>query len=430
MQDEPKNDSTEPSEQTVPAENLEGANEQPEQTAPTEATEPTSEPAAAEATPEVVAPAAPVDATTPVGPTPTPTPGPRKKLTMPILVGIIVAAAIVILGGGGASAYFLWYQNPDKVVFDSFSHLSNVKTIDATGTLNITQNGDTYGANFEVKGNQNLESEVDLGVNVKASGSTYDVKGGLITDKDGNIYVKVNDVQKLLQQVAGADSASQIMNYYGDIVKEVDGQWIKISSDDLKSVDESYGDQQSCVTDAVKALNDDKSEQQAMGKLFESNRFITVGKSLGSKSIKGTDSLGYELGFDKTKAVAYFKALADTKFGKALKDCDSSYDFAKVSESDFEDSSKSTSTVSIWVSKFGHELTELSLTAKDSEKSTDGSLVIDPVFNKSVSVSVPTGAKSLKDVYADYQKATTDLESQFTSSYDYSSYSDPYSTSI
>lgn len=324
-----------------------------------------------------------------------------------LIVGGIIALALGVLGGGGASAYFLWYQNPEKVVFDALISASKAESLDLASTLTLKDDDSEYDIKFNLKANRELEIEADLDAGIKSADTDFNLKGGFVSDKDGNLYVKVNEVPSLLEQILGAQNAEIYTVYFGTLIEKIDNQWIKISSDDLKDVSQEYGDQQKCLTDASKKLSADKSASDELVELFKKNKFIIVGEGLGTKDVNGVTSLGYVLDFDADKATSFVKGIADTKYGKALKECDDTIDFSSFDGSDLSSDSTDKPQTQVWVSQFGHELTQINIEGKN--EAGDGKIVLTPTFNSDVKVTVPTDVTTLKELTDEFESTLNSM---------------------
>ena len=334
-------------------------------------------------------------------------PKPKKKGLL--IGGIITAALLILFGGGSALAYNVWYQNPDKVVADALVGAMTASTIAATA--NIDMKTDDYTLKVQLNGRTTTEATGYLGVKLdyKTEGAEFNVDGEGIFGTGGDLYVKVNDLKELVdkfaEQSGGADFTA-----FEEIITKIDGNWIKISKEDLGEYSTDYEETQKCVTDYTTSLKNDKAQQKAVTDeiitLYKASQFIVVGDSLGSKSVDGVGSLGYTLDFDYAKTKSFIGGLADTAFGKKLKECDESLDFEKLADgmsSETDDTEKSTSTNELWISRFGHEVTEFNVTGKDDD--VEATFNFKPVFNKNEAIEIPKEAIPLSELKADAEKA-------------------------
>lgn len=333
----------------------------------------------------------------------------KKKM---FIIGGIIAAVLVIIGGGGAAAYTLWYQNPDKVLGDALVNAMSAKSIIYTSNLDIKLKQSSPAApssltlSLDGKGSYENGSQLDVKLQTTIDKKDVTLSGSGILDKDQNLYFKVNDVKKTLNDVGyGAAMPPE----YASVISEVDGKWIKISADDMKTTDKELSKAQTCISDAIKKLQEDKSETKELLDLYKKNPFIVVKDKLGSKD----GSLGYAIDIDKDKSKSFGEGFKDTTIYKELDKCDTSK--SGDVDSDFTPTSDDVSDTSgakfeVWVSRFGHQLTNFKTTFEPTDTTsgvTGGEFVFTPEFNKPVDVSAPTDTIALSKVLKDYQAAQT-----------------------
>ena len=384
-----------------------------------------SDPFGPSAQPEATAPdATPVIAATPVtfgsGPTqPGFEPTPPKKRKKAFIIGAIVAGAAALLIGGGALAYNLWYQNPNKVVSDAIVNAITAKTISATGVLEVET--DDYKLKVEASGKNSLEAHSNVAVKVTYSADdvNFVVDGEGVYSAEGDIYVKLKDARKLADSIEEQSNGDVSFEVFDGVINKVDGKWIKIGKEDLGDVSEEYEKSQKCVADISKQLEEDASFRKTVEKetenLYKSHPFIVVGDKLGSRTINGAGSLGYKLTGDEKVADEFFTSFGDSQLGKKFKDCNKDIDFSNIfnESTDKEDKSTGTTEAEIWVSRFGHSITEVNLKGEDD--GSKGSLVLNPVFNKNEKVEIPSDTIPFTELQKDIEKA---YEEYYQSYYD------------
>jgi len=324
-------------------------------------------------------------------------PGGKKKW---MVIGGIVAGALVLLGGIGAAAYNVWYQNPDKVIGDAMVNVLHAKSVAYTGSMTVKDKGGSLLGDMKltVDGkNTRTDSELAVKLTLAYGGKDYVIAGSGVVDKDGNLYVKINDTKKLIDTFTdGMELPASITS----IVTKIDSRWIKISATDLKDFSEDYSKSQKCTTDVVKKYENDSAAINQIVDLYSKNRFIEVKQKLGSKN----GSLGYVVDGNNEKAKSFAKGLNDTTIMKAMVACDDSF---KIDSGDLtndtESDSKSTSRVEVWVDRWSHQLTKIAVT--DTSDASDTSLVFEPTFGGDIAVTVPKDTISLSELQADYEKA-------------------------
>ena len=319
----------------------------------------------------------------------------KKKWMIPA----IIAGVLIVLGGTSVAAYNLWYQNPDKVLGDAFVNAIRAKTVTYTGHMDVkgADSSSLEKMTLTVDGkNSTGGSEVNVKLAMTMSGADYTVSGSGLYDKDANLYVKVNDVRKLINQLN--TSGVTMPTAFDDLINKVDGAWIKISADDLKEFSEDTAKTQTCVNDVLKKYENDKTITTEFVELYKKNNFIVVKEKLGSKN----GSLGYLIDGDKAKAKSFAESANTTTLVKELKKCDNN--FTIDSEDLFEeDDDSSTSRVEVWVSRWGHELTKVYVSGSGDD--SEGTFTLEPHFNQPVSIVVPIDVITLCELKADFEKA-------------------------
>lgn len=345
------------------------------------------------------------------------TPAPKKG-KKPLIIGLIIAGAAALLIGGSALAYNVWYQNPNKVVGDAIVNAITAKTISATGTLEVE--ADDYKVKVEASGKNSLEahSNVAVKVTVESEDINLTVDGEGVYSAEGDIYLKVNDARKLADSIEKQSDGEVSFEVFDGIINKVDGKWIKIGKEDLGDVSEEYEKSQKCVADISKQLEEDASFRKAVEKetkdLYKAHPFIVVGDKIGSRTINGQGSLGYKLTGDEKAADEFFTNFGDSQLGKKFKDCNDDIDFSKMfDESTTKEDETGTTDAEIWVSRFGHTITEVNVKGEDED--AKASIVFNPIFNKNEKVEIPSDVISFKELKADIEKA---YEEYYQSYYD------------
>ena len=331
-----------------------------------------------------------------------------------IILGAIVVGSLGILIGGSAAAYNLVYQNPDKVVLDAVSSLMQQKTSTHKMSIDIKADDATMKIAIDGKIGEAPSAEADIVADVTFDKQDFKVKASLLTDTDGVVYVKINDVKDLATKILGS---SVDLSAFDKVIAKIDGKWLKISSDDVSTLSEEYAKTQECTTKALKSLKE-KAVLKEVTDAYEKNRFIVVGDKLGVKDVSGVASLGYKVTVDSAKSDSFYTALGETSVGKALTKCDSSVDFKPETNPTKEDKD-TTTEIQIWASRFGHQLTEIDATAKSKDVAM--TIVWNPTFVDGVKVTTPASPIPVSEVM-------TDIQDAYMSFY-MSSYSPEYSNS-
>jgi hypothetical protein len=289
----------------------------------------------------------------------------------------------------------------------------SAKTVAYKGSLTVNYKNesviDDLKLTVEGKGDKTA-SEVNVKLAFTYDKKDYNLSGSGVYDKDANLYFKVNNVRKLLDSLSTSDTT--LPKVFDDIIKKIDGKWVKISAKDMKDVSAESAQTQTCTKNAMKKFQEDKAMATEVAKLYRDNKFITVSEKLGSKD----GSLGYVIDGDKAKAKSFDKGFKNTAIYKELKKCDDSFssNVDSLLTDDPKDSSSGKSRVSVWVSRWSHQLTKLELEGSSDE--SQGGLVVEPTFNQAVAVTVPKDVTTISELKEDIEKAQQAyIESMYSS---------------
>lgn len=339
---------------------------------------------------------------------------PKKRRSLKLMIAGGIAALLVILGAGSALGYTMWYQNPDKVVHDAVIGLMKVKTASSTGTIVYKAEGVTMDISLEGK---SAESTSEIALSAKISidngqmNQAFEAKGvgRIIGD---TIYFKVTGIKDIVDDVM-AQSGGAISLSATEIYDKFEDKWISVKPSDYQQFDESIAKQQTCLTNLMKKVQSDNTLRNEVADLYRKNQIISVKEELGEKKVGDTASLGYKVAIDTDKAASFATGLENTTLGKEIKNCDENIDFKELAEDITGETNTNTTppTIELWASKFGHTLTEVNITANDTN---GGNLAIamQPSFDGDITIETPSDATSLTAVLEDIQRALTESFSQ------------------
>ena len=347
----------------------------------------------------------------------------KKKPKKGIIIGSIVAGALIVLGGGGALAYNLWYQNPEKVLFDALTHAFKAESTTGTGQITLKTDDVNMKITFDAAG-KGSDGRVDTKVKIDGKSAdetiTIDITASLLVKGD-TFYFKLDNLQKTVDALA--ESNGGVPEYFDPIIKKVDGQWVSVKASDYEDVSKEVSKQQQCVTDLFEGLSKNDDMKKELVSLYKENRILVIDEQLPAKKVDGVGSLGYKISADTEATKGFIKGLTDTEFGKELKKCDDSVDFAEaadaIEEADKENDADVDTKFELWVSRFGHQITEVNMTVKDDEAS--GSFVFNPKFNEEVNIEAPSDTITIKQLQEDIEKA---MEEYYADLFDDSMYDD------
>ena len=349
--------------------------------------------------------------------TPPPKPGKKKKIIGIILgvVGLLIIVSAVLL-------YFVWWQSPNKMVTDALLSVVTAEKMNNTGTLVIEAPSSDVKMTITTKGTTNNgalsgDATVKLEVEALDEDVVFDVHG--VASDDGVLYVKIDKLRETVDTVIDAIIKRQTQQYRDqgmtesdiaqveDVAKQqvssmfsldtlipkVDGQWIRIASDDLEDNEEAQ-----CTADVMKDIQKDKEVTREVMAIYDANRFIQVKDKVDAKD----GAPGFRLTGDRDKAQAFMSEFKKTETAGRLLKCDSAI-FDSVDDALKETDSSSNADIDfvIWVDRFSHKLKSLQLDVTSKEDETKVSATYDFEIGQANEVVVPSDARDFKDVYDD-----------------------------
>lgn len=322
---------------------------------------------------------------------------PKKKKTG-LIIGVVLGVIVLISIVSAALVYFLWWQNPEKMVTDAMSNAVMSKKMTANGKV-VVDMRDQGKIELNVKtatDSGKSKANIDAKLDIKGVEKNISLKGDVILDSDGTIYVKINNFKDLygtLLEVVmesssgGKMSRAQIETYRDQTLRKMSSEidkmgntWMKISPDEI-------GDEYKCGIDALKKIQSDESVRKELAQIYQKNSFFTIKDSKISDRNGGR---GFELQGDNSKLSKFSDELKNSSAGKALGKCGKSNSY-KSSES----SSIDTASLKVWVDRSSHELKALELKGDSKKVSVEISFDID--VNKSEEIKIPSSAESLKE---------------------------------
>ena len=323
---------------------------------------------------------------------------PKKKKTG-LIIGVVLGVIVLISIVSAALVYFLWWQNPEKMVTDAMSNAVMSKKMTANGKV-VVDMRDQGKIELNVKtatDSGKSKANIDAKLDIKGVEKNISLKGDAVLDSDGTIYVKINNFKDLygtllemvMESSSGGNlSRSQIETYRDQTLRKMSSEidkmgntWMKISPDEI-------GSEYRCGINALKKIQSDESVRKELVQIYQKNSYFTIKDSKISDRNGGR---GFELqGNNKSNSSKFEEEFKNSSVGKALSKCGKSNSY-KSSES----SSIDTASLKVWVDRSSHELKALELKGDSKKVSVEISFDID--VNKSEEIKIPSSAESLKE---------------------------------
>ena len=343
----------------------------------------------------------------------------KKSSKKGLIIGLIIASVVLLGLAAAGVVYAFVYNSPENVVMDAFSKSLSAKSGSASGTATMKSDGTSFKVDFSSASSTSQQTSADVTVTVTGQDQKdYKLTGHFAGTKDA-VYVKLDDVRSVISSALGSDYASAIDQYYGSLLKKIDGRWVVIKQSDLDSASSGAisNKESQCIQSEVVKLQNDASTRDEVMNVYRKNPLFTVAS-------KGSDSDGNRYSLtpvSSDKAKSFANAFVETKFFKALDDCTSS-DLKKsfTSDSTSTSSDKSTGTIDVWVDGWSHNLNKVAVNLKSDTSELTSEFKTK--FNNNPSVTIPKGETTFDDLKTEIQG----IEEQLVSSYSPSSSASAY----
>lgn len=322
---------------------------------------------------------------------------PKKKKTG-LIIGIVLGVIALIAIISAVLVYFLWWQNPEKMVTDAVSNAIMAKKMTADGKVVIDMR-DQGKIELNVKTateSGKSKANIDAKLNIKGVEKSIPLDGDMVLGDDGTIYVKINNFKDLYGTLleivmesssGGKASRAQIETYRDQTLRKMSSEIDKMSNTWMKVSPDEIGDEYKCGINALKKIQSDESVRKEVAQLYQKNSFFTIKDSKISDRNGGR---GFELQGDNSKLSKFNDEFKNSSAGKTLSKCGKSNSY-KSSEL----SSIDTASLKVWVDRSSHELKALEL--KGDSKKASVEISFDINVNKSEEIKVPSSAESLKE---------------------------------
>lgn len=365
-----------------------------------------------------------------------PAPLPKKSKTG-LIIGIVSGVVALLLIVAALLTYFLWYQNPNKILHDALlGALSSTKNTASTDIVIKTDEATVSAAIASHSLGGNSAANLKLTVKVKDLDHNFKLSVDSVFTKDNTAYLKVNDLNKAVddaidafiqtnpatQSYSPSEVASfkgQITQSFGPMIKKIDNQWLKFTPTSLEDKDSK------CLNSLLADFNTDPKLAAEAVEAYRNNRFLIIKDELPAKD----GSVGFEIDLTseqvRQKAKAFGDDFAKTELNKRLKACD--VDLSDKDVMGTEELDKSTVSLKIWVNPWTHQMTGVDFLIDSQGDDTKASPRTQPMtgmdasvgsrgdnvkieisskldFTKSDEVKIPGDARDVKELIEDFGK--------------------------
>ena len=324
---------------------------------------------------------------------------PKKKKTG-LIIGVVLGVIALIAIISAVLVYFLWWQNPEKMVTDAVSNAIMAKKMTADGKVVVDMRGQGK-IELNVKtatDSGKSKANIDAKLNIKGVEKSIPLDGDMVLGDDGTIYVKINNFKDLYGTLleivmesssGGKASKTQIEAYRDQTLRKMSSEIDKMNNTWMKVSPDEIGSEYKCGIGALKKIQSDESVRKEVVQLYQKNSFFTIKDSKISDRNGGR---GFELqGNNKSNSSKFEEEFKNSLVGKALSKCGKSNGYDSNDESTPIDES----SLKVWVDRSSHELKAVELKGNDKKASVEISFDIN--MNKSEEIKVPSSAESLKE---------------------------------
>lgn len=340
-----------------------------------------------------------------------------KKSNKKKWIILSIVALLIIVFGGGAAVYALWYQKPEKVVYDAVSGLLSAKTMESTGKYSVNAEDTKLDGTFTVLGGYKEGSSFDTKATLEGPEKLkLQLDMAIVGAPNGDAYFKLAKLQELYDAVVGLvvgqmvdgetmteDQQAQVQDYldetFGPIITKLDNKWVKIAVEDFKKLDKEAGDSYACNQKVYETLSSDTSKVNEIRDVYLANQFIKITQELGEKD----GAIGYRIEHDDAKWKQFIEGVEKTWVFKELEKCndgDAAIEDFKSATEDLNKDDDTTSTFRIWVGKWDHKLKSMEFQATNGkgDDQTKVDVSADFKIDESVKVEIPQNVTPITEI--------------------------------
>jgi hypothetical protein len=313
---------------------------------------------------------------------------PRRKKGL--VIGLAIAAFVCIIGAGSAAAYFGYIApnkpenilkaalansvDPDKLKSENFEGELSVKDNESKQTFSATYNGAAT-----ADGVFQMQADVDAVVTkVKLEMRSADGK---------SMYLKVSGLTGLPQLLSDyGDEAAQ----YAPFISRINNQWFEINESLLSSAGLGGGFKMS------------QADREKVAKAYQDHQFLTVKQKLKDEKVADMQSHHLQIVIDKQQLKDYLKALKDAKLDSAVV----TQEQLDTIDDGLKDVDLNKYPIDVWIDKATKQMNQLKFAYSDNDVTVTFRMTV-TAFNKPVTVTKPTGAKSLLELISELMYGNT-----------------------
>ena len=328
----------------------------------------------------------------------------RKGLYSALIVGVLVLAVVVV-------GLYLFLQSPERRLAKGFAHLVTADSVGVNGTLENKSPLGSFAFTIDAVTNKS-EVQADVGVNLRV-GTSGQASTNLevIVPEDGVVYAKVDEPKTLMTELSESFFATlygdtpgftlsedlrntllgQIEASLNESAERIDGQWIKVSQEQLRKTTGDAEASTDCYVEFARELDSNSAARNELSSAYLKYQFIVIDDSLEAE---GT-AQGYRVSIDQAKLKEFKDSVKENAAVKKLGSC--GLDVLTLGASD----NINDRSVDIWVDRFSGNITHIKYENSEGEGSTS-SVDVELEYGVKVDVEKPSKSINLIDAMPDF----------------------------
>lgn len=351
---------------------------------------------------------------------------PKKKKTG-LILGIVFGSIALLAIIGAVLFYFLYWQNPQKVVADAFASVVNAEKGLVSGKVESSTGQFKLLMDFKSTNSSKISSGVvDITISPrgemqKTFNKDIKLKADVVADEEGTFYFKIGGVDRVVSMLGDfvmtyvdslsgglkmsaaqlSEIRSEVDKAFKPITDRLNDQWLKVSNMDDDAAAK-------CMIKVIKDINSDRSLAKDIENSYRENQFLIV----SDRKVESKDgAVGFDIDLNsreaQDKAESFVRSLEKTKLGKKLAECNGGTvaDPLDINTGTSGEDEVNTKLI-IWADPMTHKMRSVEITAESG--GADLKMVFDLDLGKSNKADTPSGAKEAQDVIDDLIK---DMES-------------------
>lgn len=338
---------------------------------------------------------------------------PKKHKKTGLIIGMVLCLFVAV-GCGVAAALMLMNSDKDPV------SAAMKKLMSGDGPANVVIDGDIE---FVVNDSTSEVSKINLDLNAETKSNSLvnsaeanvvltlrsggELRFGFneVYTESGDLYFKLDGVSSLFGQLIPEGSIDN-MAMFGGVVEVLDGEWLKVSMDDLTELSQNttMDSNLSCMIDLVDDIN---TSSNSAAELYNKNPFLS--STTENITINSKRNPVHQIVIDDEKFAEFVNSIQNSELTSQLYSCLGFYGNVSVSADDVAKIVKQLPAVFVEVDKDNNfSRLYMSYAAEDNA----ATVTIDLSFNypSSINISEPNEYTTFEQVIQTIFMSMYDLE--------------------